>query len=72
MGGYLPWTTGSMRPAGLVAVCNKIFTESGSGSSGAAAESTLVLLARLLRELNVGSLIALDHGLMNSSAILQP
>jgi hypothetical protein len=60
-GGYLPWTTGSMRPAGLVAVCNEIvhgarirIVECGSGVS-------TVLLARLLRELNVGGLIALEH-----------
>lgn len=60
-GGYLPWTTGSMRPAGLVAVCNEIvhgarirIVECGSGVS-------TVLLARLLRELNAGSLIALEH-----------
>jgi hypothetical protein len=47
-GGYLPWTTGSMRPAGLVEVCNEIVhgdrtrvLECGSGVS-------TVLLARLL------------------------
>jgi hypothetical protein len=60
-GGYLPWTTGSMRPAGLVALCNEIvhggrtrIVECGSGVS-------TVLLARLLREREVGSLIALEH-----------
>lgn len=60
-GGYLPWTTGSMRPAGLVAVCNEIvhgartqIVECGSGVS-------TVLLARLLRERHAGSLVALEH-----------
>ncbi len=60
-GGYLPWTTGSMRPAGLVAVCNEVvhgvrtrIIECGGGVS-------TVLLARLLRERRVGSLIALEH-----------
>lgn len=60
-GGYLPWTTGSMRPAGLVAVCNEIvhgartrIVECGSGVS-------TVILARLLRERNAGRLVALEH-----------
>ncbi|MGH2939963.1 MAG: class I SAM-dependent methyltransferase [Solirubrobacterales bacterium] len=60
-GGYLPWTTGSMRPAALVAVCNQIVhggrtrvVECGSGVS-------TVLLARLLRERGAGELVALEH-----------
>ena len=60
-GGYLPWTTGSMRPAGLVAVCNEIvhgsrtrIVECGSGVS-------TVVLARLLRERHAGGLVALEH-----------
>ncbi|MDQ6778259.1 MAG: class I SAM-dependent methyltransferase [Actinomycetota bacterium] len=60
-GGYLPWTTGSMRPAGMVAVCNEIvhgartqIVECGSGVS-------TVLLARLLRERQAGRLVALEH-----------
>ena len=60
-GPYLPWTTGSMRPAGLVAVCNQIvhagrtrIVECGSGVS-------TVLLARLLRERGAGGLVALEH-----------
>jgi len=60
-GGYLPWSTGSMRPAGLVAVCNEIvhgartqILECGSGVS-------TVLLARLLRERRAGGLVALEH-----------
>lgn len=60
-GGYLPWTTGSMRPAALVAVCNEIvhgartrIVECGSGVS-------TVVLARLLRERRAGGLVALEH-----------
>jgi hypothetical protein len=60
-GGYLPWTTGSMRPAALVVVCNEIvhgartrIVECGSGVS-------TVLLARLLRERGAGHLVALEH-----------
>jgi Methyltransferase domain len=60
-GGYLPWTTGSMRPAGLVAVCNEIvhgartrIVECGSGVS-------TVVLARLLRERGAGRLVALEN-----------
>jgi Methyltransferase domain len=58
---YLPWTSGSMRPAGLVTVCNEIvhgsrtrIVECGSGLS-------TVVLARLLRERGEGALVALEH-----------
>jgi predicted O-methyltransferase YrrM len=60
-GGYLPWGTGAMRPAGLVLVCNEIMyanretiVECGSGVS-------TVVLARLLRARGCGSLVALEH-----------
>jgi predicted O-methyltransferase YrrM len=60
-GGYLPWTTGSMRPAGLVEVCNEIvhgdrtrILECGSGVS-------TVLLARLLHQRERGVLTSLEH-----------
>lgn len=60
-GPYLPWTSGSMRPAALVAVCNEIIhgartriVECGSGMS-------TVVLARLLRERGDGALVALEH-----------
>lgn len=60
-GGYLPWTTGSMRPTGLVEVCNEIvhgnrtrILECGTGVS-------TVLLARLLREREAGVLTSLEH-----------
>jgi predicted O-methyltransferase YrrM len=58
---YLPWTSGSMRPAALVAVCNEVvhgartrIVECGSGLS-------TVVLARLLRERGAGALVALEH-----------
>jgi hypothetical protein len=60
-GGYLPWTSGSMRPAAMVAVCNEIvhgarsrIVECGSGAS-------TVLLARLLRGRGGGRLTAIEH-----------
>lgn len=60
-GGYLPWNTGAMRPAGLVLVCNDIMyadrthvVECGSGAS-------TVLLARLLRQRGAGTLTAVEH-----------
>lgn len=59
-GGYLPWSSGAMRPAGLVEVCNEIVlsgrhrvVELGSGVS-------TVLLARLLRT-SGGHLDAVEH-----------
>lgn len=60
-GGYLPWNTGAMRPAGLVLVCNDIMygdrtsvVECGSGAS-------TVVLARLLRQRGAGTLTAVEH-----------
>ena len=60
-GGYLPWSSGAIRPAGLVAVCNEVVhgartrvVECGSGAS-------TVVLARLLRERGAGSLVSLEH-----------
>jgi hypothetical protein len=60
-GGYLPWTSGSMRPAAMVEVCNEIVhgarsrvVECGSGAS-------TVLLARLLRGRGGGRLTAIEH-----------
>ena len=59
---YLPWSTGAMRPAGLVLVCNEIvlrnrtrIVECGSGVS-------TVLLARLLRQRVSGAtIVSLEH-----------
>jgi len=60
-GGYLPWTSGSMRAAGLVSVCNEVLhgnrsrvVECGSGAS-------TVVLARLMRERGYGSVAAIEH-----------
>jgi predicted O-methyltransferase YrrM len=59
-GGYLPWSEGAMRPAGLVEVCNDIVLaprrrvlELGSGVS-------TIILARLLRATG-GALVAIEH-----------
>lgn len=60
LGGYLPWSTGAMRPSGLVDLCNEIvlgrrtrIVELGSGAS-------TTLLARLLRT-RTGTLTAIEH-----------
>jgi predicted O-methyltransferase YrrM len=60
-GGYLPWTTGSMRPAALVTVCNAVLhggrtrvVECGSGAS-------TIVLARLLRQREAGAVVAVEH-----------
>jgi hypothetical protein len=59
-GGYLPWSEGSMSPAGLAAVANEVsyaerrtIVELGSGVS-------TILLARLARQLG-GRIWALEH-----------
>lgn len=61
-GPYLPWSSGALRPAALVVVCNEIvhrgrvrIVECGSGLS-------TVVLARLLRQrADGGTLVALEH-----------
>ena len=61
-GPYLPWSTGSMRPSAMVAVCNEIVhgrrrtvVECGSGVS-------TVVVARLLRQLGApASVTSLEH-----------
>jgi hypothetical protein len=60
-GGYLPWTSGSMRPVALVEICNEIvhgererIVECGAGVS-------TLLLARLLRERGAGTITSLEH-----------
>jgi len=61
-GNYLPWSTGAMRPAGLVRVCNEVvqrrrtrIVECGSGVS-------TVVLGRLLRQCGGGAtIVALEH-----------
>lgn len=61
-GGYLPWSSGAMRPGGLVTICNEIalggrrrVVELGAGAS-------TVLLARLLREQETGATLdAIEH-----------
>ncbi len=61
LGPYLPWSTGAMRPAGLVTVLNDVWfrtpelvLELGSGVS-------TVVVARLLRQLGTGRLLAVEH-----------
>ncbi len=58
---YLPWSTGALRPSGLVTVLNEIWfrrprlvLELGSGMS-------TIVIARLLRELGTGRLLAVEH-----------
>jgi hypothetical protein len=60
-GNYLPWSTGSMRPSGMVIVCNDIvhgsrrsIVECGSGLS-------TVVWARLLRQRGGGTVTAIEH-----------
>jgi hypothetical protein len=60
-GGYLPWTTGAMRPAGLVVVCNEIVHGARTGIVECGSGVSTVLLARLLRDRGAGFLVALEH-----------
>jgi hypothetical protein len=60
-GGYLPWTTGSMRPAGLVDVCNEIVHGNRTRILECGAGVSTVLLARLLHERERGGITSLEH-----------
>jgi hypothetical protein len=60
-GGYLPWTTGSMRPAGLVAICNEIVHGRRTGIVECGSGVSTVVLARLLRQRAGGHIVALEH-----------
>ena len=60
-GGYLPWSSAAIRPAGLVAVLNEValaepelVVECGAGVS-------TLFLARLLRQRAHGRLVSLEH-----------
>ena len=60
LGGYLPWTSGAMRPAGLVDVCNEIVLGGRSRVVELGAGASTTLLARLLRTRG-GRLFAIEH-----------
>jgi predicted O-methyltransferase YrrM len=49
-GGYLPWSSGAMRPSGLAAVCNEVVWAGRRRVVELGAGASTVLLARLLRE----------------------
>lgn len=60
-GGYLPWNTGAMRPAGLVLVCNEIMYANATSVVECGSGASTVLLARLLRQRGAGTLTAVEH-----------
>jgi predicted O-methyltransferase YrrM len=49
-GGYLPWSSGAMRPSGLATICNEIVWAGRRRVVELGAGASTVLLARLLRE----------------------
>jgi predicted O-methyltransferase YrrM len=60
-GGYLPWTSGSMRPAALVEVCNETVHGDRTRIVECGAGVSTVLLARLLRNRGVGTITSIEH-----------
>jgi tRNA A58 N-methylase Trm61 len=60
-GGYLPWTSGSMRPAAIVEICNEVVHSSRSHIVECGSGVSTVLLARLLRERGSGTITSLEH-----------
>lgn len=59
-GGYLPWSSGAMRPAGLVEVCNTIVLDRRRRIVELGAGASTVLLARLAR--SAGAAVdAIEH-----------
>jgi predicted O-methyltransferase YrrM len=62
-GGYLPWSSGAMRPSGLATICNEIVWAGRARIVELGAGASTVLLARLLREQGVPGvrLDAIEH-----------
>jgi predicted O-methyltransferase YrrM len=61
-GNYLPWSTGTMRPAALVLVCNEIVHRSRTRIVECGSGVSTVVLARLLRQRGGGAnVVALEH-----------
>jgi len=60
-GGYLPWDTGAMRPAGLVLVCNEIMYANATSVVECGSGASTIVLARLLRRRGAGALTAVEH-----------
>lgn len=60
-GRYLPWSTGAMRPAGLVEVCNMVVLDGRQRIVELGAGSSTVLLARLARERPGATVDAVEH-----------
>ncbi len=63
-GPYLPWGSGSMRPAGLVEVCNDVVLNDRSNIVELGSGVSTVMLARLLAQLGGSSprrLVAVEH-----------
>ena len=61
-GNYLPWSSGTMRPAGLVVVCNEIVHRSSTRIVECGSGVSTVVLARLLRQRGgAATLAALEH-----------
>lgn len=58
---YLPWSSGALRPAGLVRLCNEIVVRGRTAIVECGSGSSTVVLARLLRERGEGALWALEH-----------
>jgi Methyltransferase domain len=61
VGPYLPWSSGAMRPAGLVTVCNAIVSDARTSVVECGSGASTVLLARLLRERGAGTLVSIEH-----------
>jgi Methyltransferase domain len=60
-GNYLPWSTGAMRPAGLVLVCNEIVHRGRTRIECGSGVSTVVLAPLLRRRGGGATIVALEH-----------
>lgn len=60
-GHYLPWSTGAMRPAGLVTLLNDVWLRTPSLIVELGSGLSTILIARLLRQLGQGRLLAVEH-----------
>lgn len=58
---YLPWSAGALRPAGLVTVLNDVWFRASASVVELGSGVSTIVLARLLKELGAGHLLAVEH-----------
>lgn len=58
---FLPWSSGAMRPSGLLTVLGEVWFRAAPNVLELGSGVSTLVVARLLRELGAGSLVAVEH-----------